>query len=85
MPFYAIIFHLFGFRLQDYPHSILRHPLSKTKFRNFLEMPVFMTVNIPWETNCGVIAGTIKWTKAMQLRQRKSKTGEQENKQILLH
>lgn len=34
-----------------------------------------MTVNIPWETNCGVIAGTIKWTKAMQLRPRKSKTG----------
>lgn len=32
-----------------------------------------MIVNIPWETYCNVTAETIKWTKAMQLRQRKNR------------
>lgn len=77
-------FIFFGFGLQDYTHSYV-DSLSKTKFRDFLEMPVFMFLNIPWETYCDARPRTIKWTKAMQLRQRKSKTKEWGNKQILFH
>lgn len=34
-------------------------------------MPVLRMLNIPWETHCNVIPGTIKCTEAMQLRRKK--------------
>lgn len=44
-----------------------------------------MILNIPWEAYCDVIAETIKWTKVMQLREKKNKPVECGNKQILFH
>ena len=82
IPFMRLFFILFGFDLQDYTHPVYRHPLSKTKS----EIPlIFMILNIPWEAYCDVIPETIKWTKAMQLRERKNKSVECGNKQILFH
>lgn len=75
MPFMPLFFICLG-SICRITHTPYVDTLSqKSNSEISLKLPVFMTVNIPWETNCGVIAGTIKWTKAMQLRQRKSKTG----------
>ena len=77
-----LFFILFGFDLQNYTHPIYRHPLSKTKSEISL---IFMILNIPWEAYCDVIEETIKWTKVMQLREKKNKPVECGNKQILFH
>ena len=79
MPSFFICLGSVG-RITHTPHGDT-HP-QKIKFRNFLEMPGFVIVNIPWDTYCDVIAGTIKLTKTMKLRQRKGKTVRQRNREI---
>lgn len=82
IPFMRLFFILFGFDLQNYTQPVYRQPLSKTKSEISL---IFMILNIPWEAYCDVVAETIKWTKAMQLRERKNKPVECGNKQVLSH